>query len=161
MSYIGEKIRDHWISIEIDIRPGVSQETIQAFQAQYNISVPKDFQDFYRVVDGMEEGESDDRMFRILPLESIKPVTEEIIQFRGIPDYSKIKDKLPHPNQYFVFGEYMINLYVYAIKLSSDPLAASPIIWICGSQWRIIATTFSEFSEKYLVNPDELLLVGV
>lgn len=159
MSYVGERIRNYWVSIGTNARPGASQETIESFQTKYGISLPKDLYDFYRIVDGMEEGETDDRLFRILPLEAVKPVTEELIQFGGIPDYRKIKDTLPFPNHYFVFGEYMIKLHVYAIGLFSDPSATTPIIWICGSNWRIIAATFSEFVEKYLANPNELLIV--
>jgi len=159
MSCIGERIRDYWVSIGTKARPGVSQEIIESFQAKYGVSLPKDLCDFYRIVNGMEEGETDDRLFRILPLEAVKPVTEDLMQFGGIPDYSRIKDTLPYPNHYFVFGEYMINLHVYAISLFSDPLVTTPIIWICGSSWQIIAATFSEFGEKYLANPNELLIV--
>lgn len=108
-----------------------------------------------------KEGETDNYLLHFFPIKALKPVTEELVQVGGIPDYRRIKKTLPDPEHCFVFADYMIGSHVYAIRLSSEPSAATPIIWICGSHWRVVASTFSEFGEKYFANRDELLMAPI
>lgn len=154
-------MKKHWVSIGETVRPGASPDAIESFSTAYEISLPQDLCDYFRTVDGMEETETDNLLLHFFRLSAVKPVIEELAQVGGVPDYRPIKKTLADPERYFVFADYMIGSHVYAIRLSPDKSAATPIIWICGSRWRVVAATFSEFGEKYFANPDELLIAPI
>lgn len=154
-------MKQHWASMLERVRPGASLEEIKKFSAVYRTHLPEDLCDYFRSVDGMDDGETDNFLLHFFPLKAVKPVTDELAQVGGIPDYRLIEETLPHAELYFVFADYMIGLHKYAIRLSSDKRTATPIICICGSKWQVVAETFSEFCEKYFANPAELLIAVI
>jgi hypothetical protein len=157
LSSVGERLRSYWVSIGVKVRPGASREAIQSFEAAHGIRLSRDLSDYYQAVDGMEGGQTDNDMLEFLTLNSVKSVTEELIEFGGIPDYRGLRDSLPDPSQCFVFIDYMIRSHVYAVRLTQDVLAVTPVIWICGSHWEVIAPSFSDFGEKYLLDRSAVL----
>jgi hypothetical protein len=157
MDSLGERLKSYWDSTGIKVRLGTSQQAIESFELKYNICLTQDLRDYHSIVDGMEDGESDNSMLSFLSLSSIKSVMEDLIEFGGIPDYRKLKDCLPQTHRYFVFADYLIRSHVYAIRLSPNRSNATPVIWICGKHWRMIASSFSDFVEKYLTDKNAIL----
>jgi hypothetical protein len=157
MSSVGERLKSYWISIGTKVRPGASHEAIQSFEAAHGVRLSQDLSDYYQSVDGMAEGQTDNDMLEFLPLNSLKSITEELIEFGGIPDYRGLRESLPDPYQCFVIIDYMIRSHVYAVRLSHDPLAVTPVIWICGPHWEVIAPSFSDFGERYLLDRTAIL----
>ena len=152
MQSLTEKLREYWESNHFHIRSGLPPEAIQRFEAKYNVVLPADLHEYFRAIDGMEDGDSDNELVAFLPLADIKPVPEELRTFAGTPDYTSICDGLPAAPKFFVFADYMITSHVYAIRLSQDPEAPTPVIWICGPYWSDIAPSFSVFIEDYLTD---------
>jgi len=157
MSSVGERLKNYWISIGAKVRPGASHSAIQSFEGAHRVRLSRELCDYYQAVDGMEEGQTDNDMLEFLPLNSLKRVTEELIEFGGIPDYRGLRDSLADPSRCFVFIDYMIRSHVYAVRLTQDAQAVTPVIWICGSQWEVIAPSFSDFGERYLLNRNSVL----
>jgi len=177
MDRLAERIRDHWASVCAGVRPGASQRAIEEFEAKYGVKVANELAALYRLVDGMEDSDSDDRFLHIRPLAELEPVTlpnlatsygllhgrgqeESDDGFLAIPPLGEDKPApLREAGRYFVFGDFLLKSHEYAVKLSSDPAAADPVVWIIGSNWETVAATFGEFCEKYLSNPEGLYLV--
>ena len=75
---------------------------------------------------------------------------DELIDFRGIPDYRNIVNTLSNAERYFVIADFMLTSHVYAIRLSDDASDETPMVLVCGDIHQRIAGSFMEFGEKYL-----------
>src|SRR3981189_2824679 len=99
-----ELIRQSWQSLDIPVRAGLSQEALRAFERRYGVRLPEDVQRFYRFMDGMEYGSTDEALYCFWPLSEVGTVPEKLAGFRGIPDYGDIESNLPEAESYFVFA---------------------------------------------------------
>jgi hypothetical protein len=87
-------------------------------------------------------------------LSELSPVTGRVAEFRGAPDYGLIVHTLPDADQYVAFGDGAVWSHVLAFRLSPD---AGPVLWISGASFAKIASSFGEFWERYLEDPDSML----
>ena len=153
MRTLAERLREHWRSIGVRIRSGVSQQEIDTFEFTYGVCLSEEALSYFRAVDGMEEGDSDEELLRFLPLHKLTSVPETLAAFGGIPDYRNIVHVLPGAELCFIFIDYLIYSHVYALRLSPERSEESPVLWICGADYRVIAASLSEFLETYLADP--------
>jgi len=156
MDTVIDKLRTHWHWNRLTFRSGTSPESIEEFEAKYNVTLPADLRLYHLQLDGMEESHTDNESFAFLPLSKIKSVPEELAAFAGIPNYSEITAKLPDARHCFVFVDFLILSHVYAIRLSADANTQTPVFWICGSFWKEVAPSFSRFIELYLTDINSL-----
>lgn len=153
-----ELIRRRWQALGIPVRAGLSPEALGAFERRYGVRLPEDVRRFYRCMDGMEYGSTDEALYCFWPLAEVGTVPEKLAGFRGIPDYGGIEDTLPEAESCFVFADHSIWVHVYAIRLSADPSAPAPVIWIAdGQTWAPLAPSFGEFLERYAADPWSVL----
>jgi hypothetical protein len=105
----------------------------------------------------MDDWELDPDSFWFLRLEAVKPVTEELAHFGGIPDYREIVRSLAEPSRWFVIVDFLITSAVYAIRLAATD-EPTPVLWIGkGNDHRVVSLSFSRFLETYLADPWDLL----
>jgi cell wall assembly regulator SMI1 len=76
MTGLGDRLKAKWASEGTKVRPGVSNQWVEAIEAKSCVSHPMDLREFYSIVDGMDDGETDDQLFRLFPLNVVKPVTD-------------------------------------------------------------------------------------
>jgi len=156
MHYI-ERLSDHWKTLGVSPTPPAGQIQIDAFARLHGISVPDDFRRFYTFCDGIED--TDDGLNAYWPLKEIDTVTAKLSDFTGAPNYSAISRNLPDADNYFVFADHSILVCVYAIMLTDDPHASTPVIWIGdGRSFDTIADSFTDFWTKYIALPDDKML---
>jgi hypothetical protein len=148
-----QRLKGYWLQNGIKLKPGVTLQQIESFEARYLVRIPPDLRAYFATVDGMEEGETDPEVFSFLPLKAVKSIPEELAHFGGIPDYREIMLSLADPHHWFVIVDYIITSAVYAIRLSAVP-ENTPVLWIgSGKHHRVVAPSFSGFLEAYLANP--------
>jgi len=135
-------------------RPGASAADLHACQERIGRSLPDDVARFYRCVNGTEE--TTDWLFHAWSLEKLGSVPEVVTPFDGIPDYSRIANRLPDAANYFAFADYMIWSRVFAVRLAPG-LTPTQVVGLCGDSYVYIAPTFDEFWERYLSDPDAAL----
>jgi hypothetical protein len=153
-----EAIRRLWQQAETTIRPGATEEAIAEFERLHGNRLPRAARDFYQLMDGMEFGSTDEELIYFWPLAEIGSVPEVLADFRGVPDYGGIESNLPDAESQFVFADWSIWCCVYAIRLSSDPEAAHPVLRIeSGSRWSELAGSFEEFLGRYATSPRSIL----
>lgn len=147
---IGSSLKNRWVSLGIDINPGVSAEALAAFESKYHVSLPADLRDYFFAVNGMAEGLGDDALIRFWSLDEVKPITDGPPEFSD-PSYIEEAESL------FLFADYCIWSHAYAIRLSSDSDAPNPVLVIGGEKPERISDSFSELVSSYLRDPDRLL----
>jgi hypothetical protein len=154
---VTQRLKECWLQSGSKIVPGATPEETEAFEERYGVSLPAEVRDYFAVVGGMEEGNTDDLVMEFFPLHAVTSVPEELGDWGGIPDYRRIVDTLDEAEHCFVFIDYMFRSHVYALRFSSDALERSPVVWICGAENAIIADSLTEFLGAYLADPYSIL----
>ena len=143
---VGQRIKDFWTSQELGIRPGVTVDDIRAFERKYSVRLPPDMADYFLTIDGMYD--SDNEGFAFWPLHHLKTVPEETVAYSNFDD----------AGSYFVFSDYLIWSWAYAIRLSGDLSQENTVIGIGWDLPKRMAKSFSDFVELYFV--DHPILYG-
>ena len=143
------QIVDRWRSSNIAIRPGVSPDDIDAFQNKYGVVLPVDVRKYFMTSDGIGDDMDDDN-FRFWPLSEVKPVHEELAD----TEHGIYPDRFAYPNC-FVFADYCIWCWAYAVKLTDDPTQPAPVFGVTASETpgQQIAPSFREFMVNYAADP--------
>lgn len=147
---IGQSLRNHWLSHNVEVNGGVSGVTLESFEQKYGVILPADLRDYFRSVNGMPSGVCDEEFIRFWMLEEVKPLPE------GALDYSNPR-YVDSPESLFLFADYSIWAHAYAIRLTSDPLKTNEVIIIGGDSPIPLFESFSELVDNYLTN-ERLLL---
>lgn len=146
---VGESLKRHWSSHNIEINAGVSEVELKAFEGKYGVVLPDDLRDYFRCVNGMPPDVVDDGMIRFWMLGEMKPLPQ------GAPKYS-VSSYVKNPESLFLFADYSIWAHAYAIRLESVPSPSNEIIIIGYKSPVLISHSFSEFGDHYLTDKDLL-----
>ncbi len=154
-----ELIQRHWERAGVSPNPGAPARAFDDFERDYGVRVPAEVREFYAHADGMPSGASDGELLSFYPLAGVYPVPVVLpTGHRGLPDYNGIEHALPDAASYFVFADYSMRCHVYAVRLSADPAAACPVVWIAGGdKWEVQAASFGEFLRLYAEDPGQVL----
>jgi cell wall assembly regulator SMI1 len=87
MQDLVERVKQRWISQGVKPRHGATEQQINAFESRHDLRLPADLQQYFALVDGMEDGDMDDDLFSFLPLDHVKATTEGLVKFCGIPEW--------------------------------------------------------------------------
>jgi hypothetical protein len=153
---LAARVEEYYEALRAEPRPGVRPEELAAFEEAHGLTLPPAIREFYLWLDGLD-GEVPQFGFHALqlwPLAELSRVSDRVAQFRGIPDYGSIVESLPQADQYVAFGDGAIWSHVLAFRLAAH---AGPVLWICGASYAEMASTFDEFWERYLDDPDAML----
>lgn len=87
-------------------------------------------------------------------MSKVKPVEDELSDTTGV-----IYPDLFSYLQCFVFADYLMNCWDYAVKLTSDPNQPAPVFRVTASDTPgdQMAPSFREFMEQYLADPRSIL----
>ena len=146
---VGESLKRHWSSHNVEINPGVSKAELDSFQARHCVVLPEDLCDYFRCVNGMPPDVVDDGMIRFWMLEEVQSIPQ------GTPAFSD-GSYIQHPESLFLFADYSIWAHAYAIRLGSAPLQSNEVVIIGYDSPVTIAKSFSGFVDSYLTNKDLL-----
>jgi hypothetical protein len=126
-----------------------TRDEILAFKSNTGKILPLDLIEYFTLVNGTN-GEYNDRMFDFYPINNFKSIIHDLKYWRGIPDYGRIVNTLENCGDCYVFADYMLHLFAYAIRLFPHDTDINEVYAICGDQYRMIANSFSEFLDLYL-----------
>jgi hypothetical protein len=146
---VGENLKRHWSSHDVEINRGASEGELNSFEAKYGVVLPEDLRDYFLRVNGMPAGVVDDGMIRFWTLEEVKAVPE------GAPAYSD-SHYVENPSSLFLFADYSIWANAYAIRLGKIALESNEIVIIGYESPVTISQSFAEFVDIYLTNKDLL-----
>ncbi len=146
---VGESLKRHWSSHNVDINSGVSETELNSFEMKYDVILPKDLRDYFLCVNGMPPGVTDDGLIRFWMLEEVEPLPQ------GAPEYSDTR-YIQNPESLFLFADYSIWSHAYAIRLTKLPIESNKVYIIGYESSILLFNSFSELVDNYLTNKDLL-----
>ena len=142
-----ERLKAQWVAQGAKVRPGVTGEALRNFEAVHAVCLPQDMRDYFLAVDGMEEVDTmTGNFFFFWPLHAVKTVSEEL----GPEAQAGIIES----NQYFLFADYCLWCWGYAIRLTNNPTGDNSVFCTGSSldNAGVVAGSFTEFVELYLAD---------
>lgn len=149
MNPIIENVKNKWIEKGIALSPIDSIKEIDKFELENRLLLPEDIKAFFTHLRGGKDMYDDD-LFLFYSFDNFKSIDDSLKNWRGIPDYGNIVNTLAQYKEYYVFANYSIMLFSYAIRLYEYKQNEHEIIVICGDEYLQIANSFSGFLELYL-----------
>ncbi len=140
-------IRQKWEQEGLPAPPGVIVEALSAFERGYSVALPHAMRGYFEATNG--NGGMDRDFYTFWPLEEMKPVREELVD----PIHT---DRFDYPDCY-LFADYLLWCWAYAIHLTGDAETNGPIYLVGGETPVVVAATFLEFMQKYAADPDSLM----
>jgi len=147
---VGESLKRHWVTRNINVNSGVSEAELKAFESNNNIILPNDLREYFLCVNGMPYGVTDEALIRFWMLEEIEPISH------GAPEYSD-PQYVKNPDSLFLFADYCIWSHAYAIYLTKIPAVSNRVFVIGYDSPILLFSSFSELVDNYLTNKDFLL----
>jgi len=142
-----DRLESFWYSEwpQVSHRPiAATEEQIQAFEELNHIKLPANLRRYFLRLNGTD-GNGDDRMYRFWPISEIAPVAKELKRF-----------DLPEADRYFLFADFMIESYYFAIYLGNNPSLQNQIVVPDSFGKYPVAFDFSHFLELYLRDDPKL-----
>jgi len=143
-------IISYWRGCGLPIREGAPVESIKVFEEKYHVALPSDFAEYLQAVDGTGSNGCDKNLFSFWSLSEIRPVHDVL--------GATHPHRFAYPNC-FVFADWSINCWVYAIRVTSDTTFEGPVYRVGDSviSGRMEADSFLEFMMKYVTAPESVV----
>lgn len=145
-----EHLRDYWGSW---INPqGATEAEIISFEKRYGVALPPGVRDYFALLNGTAAGQcgmADADEISFWHLDEVRSLAEER------PD-----DETPDAGRFFVFADYLIWSHAWAVHLSDDVSAPTPVV-ITYYQGQQVAGSFEEFLPRYIARDYGVLFPNV
>jgi hypothetical protein len=142
LEHLLDQLVQKWRRDDVDIRSGVLDDEIRAFEQRFNVEVPPDVVTYLRSVDGMPENAMDAGLFRFWQLREFDAASAVLACDAALFD------------GYFVFADHSIAAEHFGISMGRTSPGA--VAMIGDRPWRV-ASSFKQFIERYLRDSDALL----
>jgi hypothetical protein len=142
MDHLWRRLIDRWRESGVAIQPGVDGAEVARFEAAHGVRLPDDLRSYLDAVNGTGQ-DMDGDLLRFWPLEEFRPVQE--VSVKICPDC-------------FVFADYCIAAWHYAVELPNGGARAGAVFTTgAASRCKQLTSSFREFIELYLSNPDNVV----
>ena len=134
MPTLADRLLAFWTSVGVSPRPGVSAQSLAAFEGRHGVTIPPDLRDYFAAVDGMDPDVRDDLFFRFVPLAECVPSADQ-----------------GGPLNTYVVAEHRLGGFSYVIHLDTGSVSLWDDDWV-----QPVAPSFADFLELYLSSPGRL-----
>lgn len=131
------------------IAPPATERDVQAFESKYEIEMDQEFRAYLLTANGMLQSandQCDSNLFAFWQLDRIRPVAEECPELQTTPEEKR----------YFVFADYMIWSWAYAIDFNSSSPCVGKVVLVGGLREQCVASSFYEFVHLYIQDSPRL-----
>jgi len=134
-------LRAYWDERGIANPSVATPEDIAAFEARHRVRLPPAIVDYFLVVNGTREGR--------WGMED-----EDLISFSHLDQVQSLRERYPddpHPDaaMLFVVADHSIDAWAWAVRLSADAAAPTPV-FIVAFTVQQIAASFDEYVDGYM-----------
>jgi hypothetical protein len=139
----------YWQGQGLRIAPPATEGEIEAFENKYVIQMDQQFRAYLLTVNGMLQtanDQCDSNLFAFWQLGRIRPVAEECPELQTTAEEKRC----------FVFADYMIWSWAYAIDFNSSSSNAGRVILVGGLREQFVASSFHEFVHLYVQDSPRL-----
>lgn len=116
--------------------PCATAEQIAEFEERNQVVLPEDLREYFLRFNGTN-GDGDEQLFAFWQLDKLKSLSD-------------CKSNLAQMDRYFLFADYMISCWEFAVYLGDGPAIQNRVIIPDFAGRPIIASNFSDFIELYL-----------
>ena len=141
MKTLYKRLRDTWLSSGLSVNEGALPEAIDRLEKKRLIKLPRQFRDYLLEVGGMADGQTDLSLTSFLSLDAID---KELGKVEHVGDLINL-----------IFAEYLIYSHYYTLRATRDGLRIG-VYAADGSNEIRLASSFDEFIDAYLLNPDNI-----
>ncbi len=138
---IYHRLAQYWRDAEVSVNPPLTCSQIAQFESRRGVKLPSDFKDCLSVVDGMQEGQTDENMMSFLSLKLL----DENTQWQ----------RSENEDVNLVFAEFLIYSHVYVLRISAGG-GTSAVLARDGTHELHLADSFEQFVASYLADPEEV-----
>lgn len=143
MRATAERVAAYWRGASVPGAPGATTAGVTAFQERHGLSLPCDVGTLYSLVNG---NECDRCLFRVWPLAELERITVTVPAIK--------QGNLADAQDYFGFADWMLQSHLFAVRLRPDIPQSGPVVWVMGSRHGVVASSFQDFWECYLNDPE-------
>ena len=136
---IYDVLRKHLLEQQIAVNGPANDMEVNDFEEKHGVTLPRDFREYVSVMNGMSDGETDEYLFHLFPLE----------EFRVAPPHPNA----PTANRELIFADYSLDAHVYLMQLGGHPEEECPVFASDGTNKRLLADSFAGFVQKYITDP--------
>lgn len=129
--------QQHWQHAGTIARQTATEAELVDFAAKHQVQLPADIVHYFTLVNGTG-GEYDELFFCFNSLAEVQSIADRFQYYHGVPKYSDLLHTWPEHRQFYVFADYMIHLFAYAIRLDASA-ATNPVFVLCGGKYELIA----------------------
>jgi hypothetical protein len=140
--------QQHWQQAGTIALQTASEAELARFAKGQQVQLPADFIRYFALVNGTG-GEYDESFFCFYSLAEVQSVAERFHDYHGSPKYSDLLHTWPEHGPFYVFADYMMHLFAYAIRLDNRSASTNPVFVLHGGQYQLIADSFTEFLALY------------
>jgi len=143
------RLIERWNKHGITCPPGARIVDVEAFERSHDVILPSDMRAYFLAVNGMgEHGMCDDDLFSFWSLQNLVTIAEDLPdRCSGFPDAPRC----------FMFADHSIGLPTFAIRLSADAEAPSPVASVFSDfgafKVQYFFGSFTDFVNHYLDDP--------
>jgi hypothetical protein len=138
-------IRDRWARDSASPPEGASANSIRAFEERYGVTVPEDFREYLRELNGRSAGRDD--------------MDSTSISFWRLDEFEP-SEHMAAGSRLFAFADFLIDSHRYAIALDDIPSVHGAVFLDMSSAVIRIANSFTQFLELYATNDEQALAGG-
>lgn len=154
-----QRLKDFLLSTGTKCGHGTTESRLIEFERMCRVKIPHDLRSYFRELNGTA-GDYAFGIVRFWSIDECKSVESELAskrQHRALI-HSAYQQPVQHGEDYFIIADCMHEVQLYAIDLSSAG-ALNQVIVLDGGPPRDVATSFSDYVERYLARPESLGLV--
>jgi len=145
------RLIERWQTHGITCPPGVTIGDIEMFERNHDVVLPTDMRTYFLAVNGMGElGTCDEDFFSFWPLQELITISEDLPEGSfGFQDAKRC----------FMFADHSIALPTFAIRLTADANASTPVASVFADfgafKVQYFFDSFTDFISHYLDDPIE------
>jgi hypothetical protein len=121
---------------------------IHSFEQKTGFLLPPDLAEYFIMID-KTAGRMDTELYEFYAIDQFESIKRGLAHWGGVPNYRNIVNTLDKYENCFVFADYMMHSFTYAIRLHPDTRIDNDIYVISGDKYKVIANSFSGFLHLY------------
>jgi hypothetical protein len=146
-----DALRERWRAQGILNEHHATEAELVAFEARYNVVLPADLRHYFATVNGTALGQygmDDSDLLGFWHLDQVHTFAEERMTSG---------DQDAGARHTFAFADHSIWCFGFGIQLSSNRIAATPIVCDVGVPLQKVAESFAEFISRYLLGDEDVI----
>jgi len=153
-----QTLRDFLKSERTKCGRGVASERLTAFERQNDVRLPDDLNAYFSELNGTD-GDYAYGIIRFWALDEVASLEQEIqsISSRASVIQATYGSPTAEMKDYFVFADHMHEAQLYAIRLGPAS-KNNMVVMLDGGEPVEVASSFSDFINQYMTNPEALKL---